>query len=156
MGRALPCATKSPAGSDHTCVTSRRRGQAGSLLAPAHRMDTTNELELSVDVEVPEVEPADAVVVPAEIAALAAQLRAGRCVLCAGPRLALGGIGLREMVAQLLGELPDAEAHEAWPLLESRPLLAAGFVRRRLGEGFFHSLALGVGHGILGFSRHKK
>jgi tetratricopeptide (TPR) repeat protein len=108
-------------------------------------MDTTNELELSVDVEVPEVEPEspledEAPVVPAEIAALAAQLRAGRCVLCAGPRLSLGGLGLREVVAQLLGELPDAEAHDAWPLLESRPLAAAGFARRRLGDGFVAAL----------------
>ena len=61
----------------------------------------TNEWELSVDVE-PPLAP-----LPVEIAALAAQLRAGRCVLCVGPRLGEGGLGLRDVVAQFFGELLD-------------------------------------------------
>jgi tetratricopeptide (TPR) repeat protein len=75
-----------------------------------------------------------------ELALVAERLRAGRLVLCAGPRLAPGQLGLRDAVARLLALLPADEAAEARVLLDARPLAAAGWLRRRLGDGFAGAL----------------
>jgi tetratricopeptide (TPR) repeat protein len=82
--------------------------------------------------------PPTASVSPTEIAALVERLRCGRCVLCAGSRLtsADGGHGFRALVEKLLTALPEADADGVRRVLEIRPLAAAGFVRRRLGERF--------------------
>ena len=74
-----------------------------------------------------------------EITDLVERLRTGRCVLCAGSRLtaADGERSFRSLVEKLLASLPEGDADGARQVLESRPLAAAGFVRRRLGEERF-------------------
>src|SRR5215471_9186284 len=62
-----------------------------------------------------------------EITDLVERLRNGRCVLCAGSRLSAadGERSFRSLVDKVL---------------ETRPLAAAGFVRRRLGDRFADEL----------------
>ncbi len=62
----------------------------------------------------------------------------GRCVLCLGGELTADG-SLRRLIGKLLDLLPDPGAARA--LLESRPLMAADYVRRRLGDSFADELA---------------
>ena len=77
-----------------------------------------------------------------EIADLVERLRTGRCVLCAGitPGAADGERSFRTLVDKLIAALPDGDADGAREVLESRPLAAAGFVRRRLGDRFADEL----------------
>ncbi|HEY1585988.1 MAG TPA: SIR2 family protein, partial [Polyangia bacterium] len=78
-----------------------------------------------------------------EISDLVERLRNGRCVLCAGSRLtaADGERSFRTLVGKLLAELPAGDdADGARRVLDSRPLAAAGFVRRRLGDRFAEEL----------------
>ena len=77
-----------------------------------------------------------------EISALVERLRQGRCVLCAGSRLVAGDgeRSFRALVEKLLAALPDTDVAEARLALESRPLAAAGWVRRRLGDRFAEEL----------------
>src|SRR5215475_7646397 len=77
-----------------------------------------------------------------EISDLVERLRTGRCVLCAGSRLtaADGERSFRTLVEKLLAALPEGDADGARKVLETRPLAAAGFVRRRLGERFADEL----------------
>ncbi len=77
-----------------------------------------------------------------EISDLVDRLRTGRCVLCAGSRLttADGERTFRALVGKLLAALPDGDGDGAREVLESRPLAAAGFVRRRLGDRFADEL----------------
>jgi tetratricopeptide (TPR) repeat protein len=76
----------------------------------------------------------------AEVAELATLLRTGRLVLCAGPRLVAAGRTFTDLIARLLGTLPAEETAGVRPLIERRPLAAAGFVRRRLGAQFADAL----------------
>ncbi len=69
-----------------------------------------------------------------EVEALAKQLRSGKCVLCAGHRL--GSSGIRDLVATLTAALPEAPSQQFADVVSARPLTAAGFVRRRLGDRF--------------------
>ncbi|HEY7957554.1 MAG TPA: SIR2 family protein [Polyangia bacterium] len=101
-------------------------------VAPVERIE-------AVEAEAPALELAP------EIVRLVARLRAGQCVLCAGPRLTVGQPDLRERIAQLLNTLPDEETEEIWPVVERHPLAAAGFVRRRLGDGFAGALKESAG-----------
>jgi tetratricopeptide (TPR) repeat protein len=78
--------------------------------------------------------------IAAEILPIAERLRAGRCVLVAGAHLSDEQPAFRELVARLLETLPEAEARGAWSVIEQRPLAAAGFVRRRLGNRFAEEL----------------
>jgi tetratricopeptide (TPR) repeat protein len=74
-----------------------------------------------------------------EVSAIVERLRLGRCVLCAGSRL--GGDGTyRGLVEKLLHALPDVDKSDAERVLAQRPLAAAGFVRRRLGDRFADEL----------------
>lgn len=77
-----------------------------------------------------------------EISDLVERLRTGRCVLCAGSRLtaADGDRSFRAIVDKLLAALPEADADGARRVLDSRPLAAAGYVRRRLGDRFADEL----------------
>ncbi|HEX6837876.1 MAG TPA: SIR2 family protein, partial [Polyangia bacterium] len=77
-----------------------------------------------------------------EISDLVERLRTGRCVLCAGSRLtaADGERSFRTLVDKLIAELPEADADGARRVLDSRPLAAAGYVRRRLGDRFADEL----------------
>ncbi len=77
-----------------------------------------------------------------EVADLVERLRTGRCVLCAGSRLtaADGERSFRTLVDKLLAALPEADADGARRVLDSRPLAAAGYVRRRLGDRFADEL----------------
>ena len=77
-----------------------------------------------------------------EISDLVERLRTGRCVLCAGSRLtaADGDRSFRTLVDKLLAALPEADADGARRVLDSRPLAAAGYVRRRLGDRFADEL----------------
>jgi tetratricopeptide (TPR) repeat protein len=74
-----------------------------------------------------------------DLGALVERLRNGRCLLCAGGRLGDGD--LRGLVERLSGKLTDDERKEASSALDRRPLAAAGFVRRRLGDRFASELA---------------
>ncbi len=77
------------------------------------------------------------VAIAPELVALAERLRNGRAVLCAGARLGSGEIRTyRATVDKVLAALPEGDASEARRVLDRRPLAAAGFVRRRLGERF--------------------
>src|SRR3954471_84092 len=67
------------------------------------------------------------------------RLRHGRCVLCAGSRLNGDGT-YRSLVEKLLAQVPDVDRVDAEKVLKQRPLAAAGFVRRRLGDRFNTSL----------------
>jgi tetratricopeptide (TPR) repeat protein len=69
-----------------------------------------------------------------EVAAIVERLLAGRCVLCAGSRL--GERTYHDLIAKLLAQVPDVDPGDAERALASRPLAAAGFVRRRLGDRF--------------------
>src|SRR5262249_51204572 len=73
----------------------------------------------------PEVRP--------ELLPLVERLRGGRCVLCAGSRLGADG-NFRTLVEKLVSQLPDAD--DAKRVLQRRPLAAAGWVRRKLGDSF--------------------
>src|SRR6185312_8648723 len=77
-----------------------------------------------------------------EITDLVERLRTGRCVLCAGSRLSAadGERTFRALVGKLLAELPESDADGARQVLDTRPLAAAGFVRRRLGDRFAEEL----------------
>lgn len=83
----------------------------------------------------------------AELPALVELLRAGRCVLCAGPRLGDATLTLRDVLARLVATLPSEDVRAVWPVLQARPLSAAGFVARRLGDRFAPQLAAALGHG---------
>ena len=61
----------------------------------------------------------------------------GRCVLCLGGELTADG-SLRRLIGKLLDTLPEAD--EARALVERRPLMAADYVRRRLGNRFADEL----------------
>jgi tetratricopeptide (TPR) repeat protein len=74
-----------------------------------------------------------------EIQSIVERLRLGRCVLCAGSRIAGDGT-YRGLVERMLDGLPDVDKTDAQKALQSRPLAAAGFVRRRLGDRFVPSL----------------
>ena len=81
--------------------------------------------------------------VPPELAPLVERLRNGRVVLWAGSGLdeQAGGVGYRGIVSRLLDQLPASdETAEARELLKRRPFLVAGFVRRKLGDGFAAAL----------------
>src|SRR5690349_20125091 len=89
--------------------------------------------------------PMDLATMPAsstEIGYLVERLRNGRCVLCAGSRLSAvdGERSFRALVEKVLAALPEADADGARKVLETRPLAAAGYVRRRLGERFADEL----------------
>src|SRR5438876_333915 len=64
------------------------------------------------------IESVSQVVADPAIARLAERLRAGRCVLCAGPRL-MARPTLRERIARCIELLDDAEAPLAWEALQS-------------------------------------
>ncbi|HEX8953251.1 MAG TPA: SIR2 family protein, partial [Polyangia bacterium] len=83
----------------------------------------------------------------AELPALIELLRGGRCVLCAGPRLGFTALTVRDILARLIATLPSEEVQKVWPVLQARPLTAAGYVARRLGDRFAPSLAATLGHG---------
>lgn len=68
-----------------------------------------------------------------QLAGVLAALRRGRLVLCIGGELASDG-SLRRLIGKLLQ--PVAEAREIHALVEGRPLMAADYVRRRLGDRF--------------------
>ena len=80
-----------------------------------------------------------------EIQSIVERLRLGRCVLCAGSRIAPSGGGdgtFRGLVEKLLEQVSDADKGDAQAVLKNRPLALAGFVRRRLGDRFVPSLKL--------------
>ena len=83
----------------------------------------------------------------AELHALVELLRAGRCILCAGPRLGDTPLTIRDVLTRLVATLPSEDVREVLPVLQARPLAAAGFIARRLGEGFAPALAAALGHG---------
>ena len=83
-------------------------------------------------------------------ARLVDRLRAGRVVLCAGSRLGYGnqagrpsfrGVLLRllDEVATQGGDAAELAIGRGW--IDAQPLVVAGFIRRRLGEGFAAALA---------------
>jgi tetratricopeptide (TPR) repeat protein len=72
-----------------------------------------------------------------ELSAVLEPLRRGRCVLCLGGELAADG-SLRRLIGKLLQQLPDADGARA--LVENKPLMAADYVRRRLGAQFPEAL----------------
>ena len=76
-------------------------------------------------------------VVSPELEPLVERLRGGRCVLCAGSRLGADG-NFRTLVEKLLAQLPDGA--DAKRVLQTRPMAAAGWVRRRLGDQFVEQL----------------
>lgn len=63
------------------------------------------------------------------------RLRAGRCVLCVGSRLG-GATSYAEVVATLFTSLTEVDARAAQRLLSTRPLVAAGHVRRKMRSRF--------------------
>ncbi|HEX6838745.1 MAG TPA: SIR2 family protein, partial [Polyangia bacterium] len=73
-----------------------------------------------------------------DVGAIVEAVGRGRCVLCLGGELTADG-SLRRLIGNLLYTLPDSG--EARALLENRPLMAADYVRRRLGDGFAAALA---------------
>ncbi len=123
-------------------------------IAPAEPVEEPAAIEAPTTV-VPAVAPAVAPVIAKpmatssreELAPLVELLRAGRCVLCAGPRLGDNALAIRDVLARLVAALPSADVREVWPVLQARPLAAAGFVARRLGDGFPSALASAIGHG---------
>ncbi len=72
----------------------------------------------------------------ADLQPLVERLRAGRTVLCAGRHLGPTEGDFRSLVERLFSALPDVDVSEAKRVLDRRPLAAAGFVRRRLGDRF--------------------
>jgi tetratricopeptide (TPR) repeat protein len=74
-----------------------------------------------------------------DLSGIVERLRNGRCVLCAGSRLA-GDETYRNLVEKLLAQVPEVDRVDAERVLAQRPLAAAGFVRRRLGDRFLPSL----------------
>ena len=82
-----------------------------------------------------------------ELQPLVEQLQRGRCVLCAGSRLA-GASTYRGVIETMIKTIPDSDATNALTALETRPLAAAGWVRRRLGDRFAASLDKVVGKGV--------
>ncbi len=76
-----------------------------------------------------------------ELATLVEQLQKGRCVLCAGSRLSSDSASYRSVVESLIKAMPEADAKDALSALDSRPLAAAGWVRRRLGDRFAETFA---------------
>lgn len=73
-----------------------------------------------------------------DVGAIVEAIGRGRCVLVLGGELTADG-SLRRLIGKLLDQLPDPD--EARALLESRPLMAADSVRRRLGDRFAGELA---------------
>lgn len=73
-----------------------------------------------------------------DINAIVERLRHGRCVLCAGSRLFESTY--RTLVEKLLAEVDQVDKADAEKALKNRPLAAAGFVRRRLGDKFASTL----------------
>ena len=102
-------------------------------------------IEEAVEPATPSAEVVDAAL--AEIAPLVDLLRGGRCVLCVGPHLGDAALTIRDILARLVATLPSEDVQAVWPLLQSRPLTAAGFVARRLGDRFALSLAAAMGPG---------
>jgi len=101
-----------------------------------------------VEAEVYEPDPVEAVTdphsrtVPArEADELVALLRAGRLILCAGPRLVEGRPTFVEVIGRVMQSLPFEDTGDVWPVLERNPLAAAGFARRKLGDRFGAALA---------------
>jgi len=81
-----------------------------------------------------------------DVGAIVEAIGRGRCVLCLGGELTADG-SLRRLIGKLLDTLPDPD--EARALLERRPLMAADYVRRRLGDRFAGELArITVGQAI--------
>ncbi len=87
----------------------------------------------------------ESVAPPQAIAPIVDRLRAGRCVLCAGNGLesTVGMPSYRQLLNQLLDSISDAPAdalQQAREVVERRPLIAAGFLRRHLGDRFIGAL----------------
>jgi hypothetical protein len=80
-----------------------------------------------------------------DLTSLVEQLQKGRCVLCAGTRLE--GDPYRSVVEEMIKKTGDAGSDAALEVLDNRPLAAAGWARRRLGDRFAASLDKVVGQG---------
>lgn len=75
--------------------------------------------------------------ISSDLAPVVERLKSGHCVLCVGSGFesAVGLPTFRQLLNQLLDSVGDgAEVAEARRVLEHRPFIAAGYVRRRLGE----------------------
>ena len=108
-------------------------GDEGNVVINADSSEGDDSGEIEVEVKRP------IVTVPPHLEPIVERLRAGRCVLCAGAgfEAAIGMPSFRELLEMLLGQLGSSpETNEARAVLEHRPLVAAGFVRRRLGDRF--------------------
>src|SRR4051794_8692780 len=105
----------------------------GEVTAPVEESAAPVEKSQSVPIKIVEVPP--------ELQPLVDRLRGGRCVLCAGSRLGADG-NFRTLVEKLASQLPDPpeQLADARRVLDKRPLAAAGWVRRRLGDNFVASL----------------
>lgn len=71
-----------------------------------------------------------------DLSPLVDRIKAGRAVLCAGRHVGGNEGDFRSLVERLFAALPDTDLTEAKKVLDRRPLAAAGFVRRRLGDRF--------------------
>jgi tetratricopeptide (TPR) repeat protein len=124
---------------------------AESTPIPESAIKTAPGFQVPVVEAVEHVEPAAAEAIApaalAELQSLVELLRAGRCILCAGPRLGDTPLTMRDVLTRLIATLPSEEVREVWSVLQTRPLAAGGFVARRLGEGFAPALAAALGHG---------
>jgi len=78
-----------------------------------------------------------------DLNAIVERLRHGRCVLCAGSRLFESTY--KSLVAKLLAEVDQVDKDDAERALKNRPLAAAGFARRRLGDRFASVLKQAAG-----------
>src|SRR5258706_4568987 len=101
--------------------------ESDSAKENASASEQTDEIARPATGELPALTP--------ELGALVERLRRGRCVLGAGSRL-LQASSYRGVVEKLLSGLPGVDASDARRVLAQRPLAAAGFVRRRLGDRF--------------------
>jgi tetratricopeptide (TPR) repeat protein len=149
---AEPIAAPSPDGiADETGPHDTATAEVPKLALESLIAESAPELDVEPDpdpaVAPAAVDPAAAAAALAEIPALVELLRAGRCVLCVGPRLGAAALTIRDVVARLAATLSSADVHAVWPLLQGRPLAAAGFVARRLGDRFPSLLAGALGHG---------
>lgn len=128
---------------------------AAAPVEPAEPIEPIEALQ-SHDIEpadAPEADAPEAVTAEApsqealaELPALVELLRSGRCILCAGPRLGYTALTVRDILARLIATLPSDDVRAVWPVLQARPLSAAGFVARRLNDRFAPQLAAAIGH----------
>ena len=118
--------------SDGANKSEQKEAAGGEAIAPEMNSAT-------VETAAPKTEsaPLPIVEVRPELQPLVERLRGGRCVLCAGSRLGADG-NFRSLVEKLVAQLPDGD--DAKKVLEKRPLAAAGWVRRRLGDSFVSQL----------------